>query len=881
MRSWCWWCIGVLLGSSAAAGQQWSLEEPWRLRPALVLVLSGGGARGIAQIGVLQVLEEAGYAPDAVVGTSIGAILGGLYAAGYTPHELEELVRRTDWEELLALGHAERADLFVDQRQEQDRSLLTLSFENFRPVLPLALSSGGRMADFLQELVWRAPCVSSDFDRLRCRFRAVATDLVQGRTVVLRSGDLGLALRASAVFPLRYTPVRWDSLLLVDGGLEANLPVRIARREFPGAVLVAVNTTAPLRSAGELTTPWAVADQSISLVMHRFVELDRAAADVLIEPELGQHGTFEFHHLERLIAAGREAARRALPQLQACLARIWDSLAAEHFGQRVAGSASPVVELQTVGWMPEDEQQLKHLQGMPLERVLPELLRSGANGRYRRLHLAAVPNGAGVTLLCRAEPYRRYARLELWGIPEALATLLTERSSMEQGAVVASPREQQHLSWVLRRWLSAFGLGPTSFLGWQEADSCLQLWLQLDTVGRITCTGLDTGRCRELQELLGIGMRGPIETSFWHRWQELQRSGLFRALELRMGKTDGQIHLQLFAECQPPQQLRIGIRVDNEHYTRLWLEALHRTGISRQLELRLSGGAGPRDVLVLGQLALQRAFPEVWATARLCFYAENRLIRRFRELPTQAGWTLQQLADARQQRYGVRASVSFPFQPVDILEGWLRVERQREVVETVPPLTTVALFGMHFLHDSRDRAEFPQRGQFLRLALEGALVRLAGVGGFTRAEFLYERALPLGRGHSVWWRLRFGAADATLPRAEFFALGGMQSFLGMREEEQRGRQLVCASMAYSLPTFPLLGLMTRLFVRSDLGGVWEVPERIRLGELRQSLGGGFVLETPLGVAAVAVGVAFRIAQTAPFVRWGPPVVAFSVGSFLP
>lgn len=880
MRS--WWCMGIVLGSLAAAGQQWSIEEPWRLRPSVVLVLSGGGARGIAQLGVLQVLEDAGIVPDALVGTSIGAILGGLYAAGYTPQELEELVVHTPWEELLALERAGRADLFVDQRQEEDRSLVRLSFENFRPVFPLALSTGGRMAEFLQELVWRAPCVNSDFDQLRCRFRAVATDLVQGRAVVLRSGDLALALRASAVFPLRYTPVRWDSLVLVDGGLEANLPVRIARQEFPGALVVAVNTTAPLQEASALTTPWAVADQSISLLMRRFIEHDRTAADVLIEPELGQHGTLDFHYLGALIAAGREAARRVLPQLQACIARFWDSVAAERFGYLSAGASPAVQELQLIGWTSEEEQELQQLCGESAGRVLSELLRRAASGRYRCVQLVAGTNGAGVTLLCRAEAYREHTRLELWGLPEPFATALAEQYVLEQGAVVASPARQRYLEWALRRRLVALGLGMVSFRGWREADSCLQLFFQADTVEGIACVGLSSEQCWELRELLGIGVTAPLHWErFWNRWRELQRSGLFRALELRTERATGQVHLQLFAERQPPQQLRLGVRIDSERLTRLWLEALHRTGIARQLEVRIAGGAGPRDVQVLGQFALRRAFPEVWAAMQLRFYAESRLVRRFQELPTQSGWRLQQLGDARQQRYGVRASVSFPFQPVDILEGWLRVERQREYEEAVLPFWTVVLSGVQFLHDSRDRPEFPQQGQLLRLSLEGSLLRLAGAGGFTRVELLYERALPVGKGHSLWWRLQFGAADATLPRAEFFALGGVQSFLGMREEELRGRQLMAASLAYALPGFPLLGRASRVFARANLGGVWEVPERIRLGELRQSLGGGMLLETPLGVAAVTVGIVFRVAHTAPFLRWGPPVVAFSIGSFLP
>ena len=880
MHRWCWW-VGIVL-SSVAVGQQWVVEEPWRLRPPLVLVLSGGGARGIAQLGVLQVLEDAGFAPDAVVGTSIGAVLGGLYAAGYTPQELEELVMRTDWKELLALERSERADLFVDQRWEEDRKVLTLFFEKFRPVLPLALSSGNRMASFLQALVWRAPYVSGDFDSLRCRFRAVATDLVHGRAVVLRSGDLAHALRASSTFPLRYTPVRWDSLLLVDGGLEANLPVRIARREFPGAIVVAVNTTAPLRAAAELTTPWAVADQSISLLMRQFVEADRAAADVLIEPEIGQHGTLEFDRFEQLLAAGREAARRALPQVRSRYALFWDSLAAE-FLQRVPGGyALPVEELRLIGWMPQEEHALRRLQGTAVGRVVAEALRLGAEGKYQRLRIEVIPNGSGATLVCCGEPYRRYARLEVWGIPEPLADVLG-RSVTDGELLSASPVCRQRLLYALVRQLSSYGVELVRCAGWQEADSCLQVWLRQDTLESIDCLGLEPQECAELRELLGIeGVRIPRWEDFWQRWQKLERSGLMRAVEARCEQEAEHLRLRLYAERKPAQQLHIGIRVDNERYTRLWIEALHRQGIARQWGIRLSGAVGPRDLLAACELSLQRAFPEVWAAIRVRLFAESRLVRRFSESPTASGWDVLQLGDLRRQRYGVQASMSFPFQPVDVLEGWVRYERQREVpLEAVAPFSPLLLWGVGFFHDNRDRAEFPQRGQLLRLLLEGSLIRLPEGSGFTRAELLYERALLLGRGHSVWWRLHFGAADAALPAAEFFALGGLQSFLGMREEQLRGRQLVCASVLYLLPIPPLFGLSSHLFARVDVGRVWDVVERIQLSALRQSLGGGLLLETPLGLAAVALGRSVQLAQTPPFLRWGPTVLSLSIGSSMP
>jgi len=845
-----------------------------------VLVLSGGGARGIAQIGVLQVLERTGIVPDAIVGSSIGAILGGLYACGYTAEELEALVYATDWEELLSLRQYERSDLFVDQRAEEDRSLLTLYFENFRPVLPLAASSGIRMTAFLQELVGASPYGAADFDHLRCRFRAVATDLVRGSPVLLRSGDIALAMRASAVFPLRYTPVQWDTLLLVDGGLQANLPVRLARREFPNAFIVAVNTTAPLRT--ELETPWAIADQSISLLMRTFVEADRAAADVLIEPELGQHGTLEFRGFAELIARGREAAEQAIRQLQARLQRFWDSVAQVAVGAEIGGGYAPkVAAVHAIGFQREDAEQCTLLQGMSLPYVVGTLLSIGASGFYRCLSFRWQWNEVGFVLQCQAEPYAEYSQVEVWGVPEPIAFFLGQQVSRE-GGVSSSPVVRRQLEWRLLRWLRRCGYSFVRPVEWAVGDSCLQVWLQAERVQQITCAGLPATQCREIAELLHLRPGVSLQWAFfWQRWQQLQRSGVFRTLEVRMWKGDSGVHMRFVAEREPSERLHIGIRTDNEHYTRLWLEAAYRRGLSQIGEWQLSVGVGPRDALGVLQLRVQRVFPEVWATMALRAYAQSQLVRVFAQRPTSSGWNTEVVGERRRQRYGLRVSVGFPFQPVDLLEGWLRYERQRESATEQPPFNTLFLWGAQYAHDSRDRAEFPHRGQFMELKIEGTMPGLQGGVAFVRVSLDYERVIPVGVGHSLWAAFRFGAGDATLPLPEFFSLGGMRSFLGMREEEQRGRQSVSTSIAYLLPSPVRLGMPTEVFVRWDVGGVWEIPQQIRLTSLRYSLGGGIVVETPLGLGAIAVGKPFEFRGEAPYVRVGPTVVAFQLGKFLP
>lgn len=217
-------------------------------RPTVALVLSGGGFRGMAQIGVLKVLKKFSIPIDYVVGTSIGAYVGGLYAVGYSPDEIEQIVLHTDWDKMLSPGsEVNRQDMFLDQKIADDRHLFTMRLNTFSFELPKAVSKGIPYQAQLQELFWNAPFTAShSFDSLSIPFRAISTDLITGSSIVHKSGDLPIIIKASSTIPLRYSPVRYDSLLLIDGGVLDNVPVSVARREFNPDIIITVNSISGL-----------------------------------------------------------------------------------------------------------------------------------------------------------------------------------------------------------------------------------------------------------------------------------------------------------------------------------------------------------------------------------------------------------------------------------------------------------------------------------------------------------------------------------------------------------------------------------------------------------------------------------------------------------
>jgi predicted acylesterase/phospholipase RssA len=307
----------------AQQGGSVSLSKELVTPPRFALVLSGGGARGFAHIGVLDILDSAGIKPDLIVGTSVGAVIGGLYAAGYNPKELEKFALETNWSDIFDIeDDSKRSERSLSSKDETN-AILTLRFTGFiHPSIPKALSSGQRLTMLLNSYAIRAPLGTQDnfLTDLRVPFVALATDIVSGERKLLTHGDLASAMRASTTVPLRFNPVSVDSSILVDGGLLANVPVDVALDSAHAQYVLAVNTTSELRPRGEITSPIEVADQVITLMMQKEKEKQLARANDVITPDsLGESD--DFTNIAALIESGRRAARDHLQSISASLAR--------------------------------------------------------------------------------------------------------------------------------------------------------------------------------------------------------------------------------------------------------------------------------------------------------------------------------------------------------------------------------------------------------------------------------------------------------------------------------------------------------------------------------------------------------------------------------
>jgi len=283
------------------------------------LALSGGGARGGAHVGVLKALEELDIGVDYIAGTSMGAIIGGLYASGYGAEEIEQILIQTDWKKAMTDQPA-RKDRTMRKKELEYEFLIPyrVGFNKGKFQMPLGAIEGQHLDQLFHKML--LPVVGiNQFDQLPIPFRAVATDLVTGEAVILSGGSLPDALRASMSVPGIFAPVRIDGRLLVDGGMSNNLPVNVVR-EMGADIVIAVDISSPLLKEEQLTSIISVTEQLTNFLTRRTTEAQIKSLgpeDVLIVPELGDFSSADFEEAEEIVHLGYEAAVQAQNELMA------------------------------------------------------------------------------------------------------------------------------------------------------------------------------------------------------------------------------------------------------------------------------------------------------------------------------------------------------------------------------------------------------------------------------------------------------------------------------------------------------------------------------------------------------------------------------------
>jgi NTE family protein len=882
--------LTVLVPAAIASGDEWASDSLPK-HPAynisglkkskIGLVLSGGGARGFAQIGVIRALEEAGFIPEFVVGTSIGSVVGGLYSSGYTPQRLEELVRTIDWAEVLSLSNrGERENLLVDQKPIQDRSILSFRFDGMYPTLPVAVSTGQRLNNLLNELALQGLYRNTDFDKLKIPFRAVATDLYTGNRMVIGSGSLSEAMRASSTLPILYAGVAKDSMLLVDGGMRSNIPIDVAR-SYGCDIVIAVNTGSPPRSKDQVTSAIDMLDQILNIMISQESASKLGGADVVVTPVNGSFLSTDFSKADTLLKLGYSAGKQA--------ASVIDSLCWRSFARTLPKSPS-LLEKYYVDLPVGSDSDGSTSSRYTIRDAFLKACALDRTGAYEKMEMT-LPYAESDTIRLVAQRKPDVSDLRLTGVQVISPDRLREYVLRSTHAAHRIAGADYYISRVLEFYrMEGYSLA--------RVDSA-----ELDAMSGILTLRIDEGKIKALRV---EGNTKTIDVVILREFP-LQENSVFRISDLRRGLKnisslnlfhtvsfgiselpDGAI-VTIHVDEKPSQVLQVSLLLDNERNAQLGLDIrdVNFLGIGASLSGSFFGGFK------------NRTYAMQYNTNKIFYTPLNFSLKGYYDIYDYNEYAdLTQLPPNRFERrvsyvyrravYGSTATAGMYLERIGNIFGSLRYEQQqiRTVefhqidAEGISEDNRIFAFHIGTNIDTQDRYPYPRKGIKFTASYVSAQKAFEGSVAFSKFYSRYEFYAPIVTEKFVFHpKIEFGYGDKTLPKTEQFRMGGIYSFLGMQENEFNGRQLFVASaeVRYHLPIQILFDSFVS--VRYDLGRSWEFPEQIRFDALRHGFGVVLGIDTPLGPADLAVGRSFLIyrSYTALPLQWGPMYLYFSIG----
>jgi NTE family protein len=832
------------------------------VRPTIGVVLSGGGSRGLAHIGTLRALEEAGLKPSFIAGVSAGAVIGGLYAAGFTVDELEELAAGLDWRDLFT-DTPRRTNLFIPQKEERATYMLQVRFEDGRPVLPTSYMTGQRIGALFSDLAFKGDYrAAGDFDDLTIPFRAVSTDLLTGTRVIIGDGTLADAMMASTAVPVLLSAKRRGAQLLVDGGLVDALPVGVVE-EMGADIIVASDVSAALRDSTHLGSPVEVLDQVMSIMMRGSNALSLERADLVVAPALEDHFSSDFSGLDTLVSEGYKAARAAIEEWEKRpdslhLTRL-AGVHAEH------GPALRVTAAEVEGG--SDAQRERALALVERELVGRQVDRAGLEATAVRLlddgtledvvvkaRRAPGPVTGGVTpitltLIVTGRPEVTEIRFEgahLYDHPElrrALSSRIGESADRFKVAADVHTLEQYHQN-------RGFPLALVREVRFNPRTGILTFVLDEGRIDAIRIEGLKQTHEDLISRNLPISTGAPFgDHSVRQMIDDIYSTGLFERVSIRPERTgrDG-LTIVVEVEERPRHVARIGLHYLEEQKTEGFLEYLNENLLGRGGRMSVRALTGSRRDAIDMRSRIDRVFRTYLSWQLEAGYGRE-------EIHVFEGE--EQIGTYQAERYRIAAAIGQQVRRLGQLSVGFRAENV--VTESISGIISrdathqFREMELRSVIDTQDRTPFPTEG----VRHEFSYVTASDVHSpepVTHVRlYVSMESFHTSRRHTFHPKFIFGTADNTMPFVRWYRLGGIDSFYGYSRDQLRGRQVLLLSgeYRYSIPWGPVAPLL--LSVRYDWGGGWEEADNAAFTDMISGFGIKASLDSPLGPLEIAWG----------------------------
>lgn len=852
-------------------------------RPRVALVLSGGGARGIAAIGVFKSFEKNNIPVDFVVGTSMGSILGGLYASGYSPLQLSDLVDSTNWEEVLSFTEdSRRSEMFLDQKIAKERSVLVLRFDGFEPIIPSAFSTGQRLTNYLNLLTLQSVYhPSPGFDDLEISFRAVTTDLISGKRIIIDRGDLTDALRASIAVPLLFSPVPIDTTEQMDGGLVSNIPVDVAR-QWGADIVVAVDVTSPLRPKDKLNAPWEYADQIMGIMMQEANKRALEQADVVIKPDIGGHLSSDFTGLQYLIKIGEACSDSVVPVVKTMIS---SRLSVFQGNRNIEFKNPKLVDASAVPPQLRGVVSGDHVSELELKKSMVQLYQSGD---YDSLEVVVEQNEVSSTLQLITVLYPVLDAVEFKGNGSIASDTLMIPFRPLMGRRINAHRTGEALKEIISNYRrQGYPLARIQKADLDRSTGRVTVEIEEGVVYRMDIVGTKKTKDYVIWREVPLDNGDILQVSkVAEGIRNLYGTGLFEQVSMAIRKEGDNNILVIKARERSTDLIRLGLVIDSERNAQPSIDVRNENlfGIGAELGLRFHGGS--RNHSLLGEFKAIRIF-DTYLTANVKGYSTVRDVNVFefeqQTVSDPLHWDRVRVGEYREVKEG--ASLSFGTQLERLgsvtVEGRIENHRLYNVFEQRISNQSYKISSVRFgtRLDSQNRFPYPSDGILVNFSYETALVNVGNAVGFTKMQFEYSKYQQLFPRHVIRPRFVLGVADETLPLSEHFSMGGQHSFFGIREDNARGRQLIVGSLEYVYESPFKLFFDTYLKARYDLGAIWSAPEQIRIVDFMHGLGVGIAFDTPIGPAEFSLGRAFFFRKDIldnPL-SLGPFIAYFSIG----
>jgi len=878
------------LFSGQTTGRTVSLQFQTVKRPTVCLVLSGGGSRGIAHIGVIKELEKNNIPIDYIVGTSIGAIIGGLYASGYSTTELEKLIDTTDWNYILSLTQDnERSDLYFSHKLAADRKQLTIRFDGLTPIIPSAISSGQRLTNFINKLTLQSiyhPI--HDFDDLKIPFRCVSTDLISGKMIVFGSGNLSEALRASISIPLLYSPLRKDTLELTDGGLLSNIPVDVAKN-LGADIIIAVNTVSPLRTASQLNNPWEVSDQIVNIMAQESNKRSLERATIVITPNLGFYSSVDFSNLSLVKQQGKEAATVMIKAIKDSIESkkrqmVYDASPLSNFSMYIT-SVQENIEYTDPSF--KNILQPNTISSVPVIREMLSDLYSKGWYNDVKAEISFLDSTADVTILASANPLLH--SISLTGNSLIDSGILLSPFDSLIGKPFSIPKMEEAYEIFLGMYRSnGYSLARIKHISFDSTTGNLSLEISEGIISKIYLKGKILSRDWVIWRELGF-RDGNIFTVEKGKkaLTNLYGTNLFEQVSMDVGYENEEPVISIQMEEKSTDVSRLGFRLDNERNLQPSLEFRNENLLGTATEVGASFSGGLRNRKYLTEFQANRIF-NTYFTLNLDAYYDLRDINTYADDKNQTSQRIflrSKIGEYRQILYGVSLQLGQQVERFGIFNIEYRIESDEVKFITGtgynPEEFTLQTFRISSTIDSRDRYPFARIGSLTNFSWETATSSLKGVVGdvgYSKIYFAYETNTSY-QNFTLHPKIIIGFGDQTLPLTQQFALGGEDSFFGLREYDSRGRQIFLTSVEFRT-RFPFKVIWDTYFrIRYDIGSIWPQREDIRLKDFHHGVGIILSLDTPIGPINASVGRSFYIRRDVldQPLTLGPIIGYFSIG----